>query len=76
MENICSRCGSKYAELNKLGFDAGHGNLYCGIHCLPQKDAKMLGIVWGSHAHRGLYIGKYPPLGGGKYQPMSFGEKI
>jgi hypothetical protein len=25
---------------------------------------------------RGLYIGKYPPpLGGGKYQPMSFGGK-
>jgi hypothetical protein len=27
-------------------------------------------------ATRGLYIGKYPPpLGGGKYKPMSFGEK-
>jgi hypothetical protein len=26
---------------------------------------------------RGLYIGKYLPLGGGKkYQPMSFGGKI
>jgi hypothetical protein len=24
---------------------------------------------------RGLYIGKYPPLGGKKYQPMSFGGK-
>jgi hypothetical protein len=25
---------------------------------------------------RGLYIGKYPPPWGGKYQPMSFGGKI
>jgi hypothetical protein len=24
---------------------------------------------------RGLYIGKYPPLERGKYQPMSFGGK-
>jgi hypothetical protein len=31
--------------------------------------------VAGSLKPRGLYIGKYSPPGGGKYRPMSFGEK-
>jgi hypothetical protein len=51
MENIGRRCGSKYSALDKLGLNAGHGGLYCGIHCIPQKDTKVLGIVRGSHTH-------------------------
>ncbi len=51
MESICRRCGGKYSSLNKLGLNAGHGDLYCGIHRLPQIDTKVLGIVRGGHAH-------------------------
>jgi hypothetical protein len=52
MEDIRGRCSCQYSPFDEFRFNGSHGDFYCGVHCLPEEYAKVLGIVGGSHAHK------------------------